>query len=152
MARGLTRALYLAAASAALTPGAFGIVDRIRRLGLIDRFTEYYSDDKIDMPSDHLVGMSRAEASAGLRQVQGYDSIIAHRRSVAAIYDEELRNCPGLNRPPLVDGATYSHYVARVADPDTICTAMQQNGVELGRLIDYCIPDMPAYSPYAVDG
>ena len=149
--RDFQRTTYLAMAALALTPPFFTWVDRIRRLGLIDKFTEYYDPDLIDMPADYLVAMSRAEASVGCRQTRIYNDIVAHRRQVAEIYDAALRGYEKLIPPPLVPGATYSHYVVRISNADRICTEMAETGVELGRVIDYCIPGMPAYKKYVKD-
>ncbi|MEQ1652039.1 MAG: DegT/DnrJ/EryC1/StrS family aminotransferase [Hyphomicrobium sp.] len=150
--RGPQRAAYLAAATLALTPTLFTIVDRIRQRGLIDRYTEYYDETVIDMPADYLIGMSRAEASVGVRQAAAYPAIIEHRRRIAGLYDDLLRGHSEIMPPPLVDGATYSHYVPRVADPLRVCAEMAKAGIELGRLIDYCVPDMPAYAAYVRPG
>lgn len=143
--RSLSRAIYLVAATAALFPPAFTVVDKIRRLGLIDRFTEYYDEDVVDMPRDYLMAMSAAEASVGRRQTQRYHALIEHRCRIATVYDEALAACRSIRRPPLVPGATYSHYVACVDQPEALVADVARHGVELGRLIDYCVPDMPAY-------
>lgn len=143
------RLAYIAAASLALTPAAFGVVDCIRRAGLINRFTEYYAEDVIDMPLDYLQQIGRVEASVGVVQCSAYPAIIAHRRRLADIYEEALRPYPGLRRPPLVEGATYSHYVARVPAADALAARALAAGVELGRVIDYSIPDMKAYRKYS---
>lgn len=143
--RGLGRALYLAAASMALSPPVFGVVRRIAELGLIDRFVRYYDETLIDMPTDHLAQIGRAEASVGVLQCSAYDGIVAHRRDIAAFYDAALRPALSANLPPLVAGATYSHYVLHVPDPLRLVAAARTRGVELGRVIDYCIPHMPAY-------
>ena len=144
-ARGLSRALYLTAASIALLPIVFGIVQRISDLGLIDRFVRYYDETQIDMPAGHLTQIGRAEASVGVLQCAAYAAIVEHRRETAAFYDTALRPAFAGSLPPLVNGATYSHYVMRVADPEAMVSAARARGVELGRVIDYCIPDMPAY-------
>ena len=143
--RGIWRALYLTAAATALTPPVFGIVKRIADLGLIDRFVRYYDETLIDMPDNHLVQIGRAEASVGIRQCADYRSIIDRRRRIAAFYDEALADVFPQGHPPIVNGATYSHYVLRVADPDGLVKAAVKRGIELGRLIDYCVPDMQAY-------
>lgn len=143
--RGLSRAVYLAAAATALVPPVFTLVKRISDLGLIDRFVRYYDETLIDMPLGHMVQIGRAEASVGVRQCAAYRGIIDRRRRIAAFYDEALADVLPDARPPLVDGATYSHYVLRVADPDAMLKAAAHRGIELGRLIDYCIPDMTAY-------
>lgn len=150
--RSVTRLAYLITSAAALNPAVFGLVDRIRRAGLIDRFTTYYSDDTIDMPHDHLLQIGRVEASVGFEQCARYPDIIATRRRVAQTYDQVLADYPAVIRPPLVPGATYSHYVARVADPEAVLEAAAGQGVELGRLIDYSIPHMQAYRSYEQGG
>jgi len=63
----------------------------------------------------------------------------------ASTIDEALAACRNIQRPPLVSGATYSHYVACVDEPEALVADVARQGVELGRLIDYCVPDMPAY-------
>ncbi len=143
--RGLVRAFYLAAASVALMPSVFGMVQRIADLGLLDRFVRYYDEGSVEMPPDHLVQIGRAEASVGLIQCSAYSQIIGRRRKVARFYDQALRPVFDQALPPLIDGATYSHYAMRVPDPDGMVAAARARGIELGRVIDYCIPDMPAY-------
>jgi len=143
--RGLGRALYLAAALPALSPALFGLVHRISRLGLIDRFVTYYDETLIDMPADYLVQLGRAEASVGVVQCAAYASIVRRRQKIAAYYDAALRPVFGDALPPLVEGATYSHYVLRVPAPEQLLADALARDIELGRVIDYCIPDMPAY-------
>ncbi len=149
--RGIARALYLSAALPALSPALFGVVHAISRLGLIDRFVTYYDETLIDMPADHLVQIGRAEASVGVVQCATYESIVRQRQHIAAFYDTALRPAFGDALPPLVEGATYSHYVLRVPDPKRLAAAALARGVELGRVIDYCIPDMPAYREMIAD-
>lgn len=142
------RRAYLTASATALHPRMFGFVHKFMKLGLIDRFTEYYDEASIDMPDDYLSVMSPIEAAVGLVQCDRYPSIIAHRRHIASVYDKALASLPGLRRPPLAEGATYAHYVCCVAEPNELIQEMARDGIELGRLIDYCIPDMPAYQSY----
>ncbi len=146
--RNLSRALYFFAATSALNPFVFEFIDRLQRAGTIARFTEYYDEGVIDMPADYLFAMSRAEASVGVVQCDRYPEIIAHRRNIAASYDKLLAEIVEIERPPMVDGATYSHYVIQVDGPPQLTEKMARQGIELGRLIDYCIPDMPAYQRY----
>lgn len=146
--RAWARRAYLLAAGAALSPPLFGIVSRLKTLGLIDRYTEYYDETRVDMPSDYLQAMTKVESAVGIAQCERYASIVARHRALAEIYDEELADLPGLVRPPLVDGATYSHYVPRHAAPDELAKRMAKSGVEIGRVIDYNMPDMPAYRRY----
>lgn len=144
-AKGFLRATYLLAAVTALCPPVFTLVDRAQKLGLLDRFTKYYDPGRINMPRDFLTAMTDVEASVGLVQLDRYASIIDHRRRIAGVYDEALRDSPGLRPPPLIDGATYSHYSPILQNRAAVMAAMSRRGIELGHVIEYCIPDMQAY-------
>jgi len=143
--KGLRRRLYLASVYPAFAGPVYGFVNWLERSGLLDRFTRYYDEGRIDMPADYLRGLTAVEARVGRSQLRRLGAVIAHRRRVAALYDEALRGTPGLRLPPPVPGATYSHYVARCRDREGLIAALLPRGVQLGRLIEYCIPDMPAY-------
>lgn len=147
----LRRAAYLAASTLALSPPVFGMVRKIADLGLIDRFVRYFDEGLIDMPADHLQQIGNTEASVGVRQCAAYPGIIERRRATAAFYDEALKDIFPTGRPPLVEGATYSHYVVRTKDPVELVRLALDAGLELGRVIDYCVPEMPAYREITLD-
>ena len=50
--------------------------------------------------------------------------------------------------PPLIEGATYSHYPVRVENRSSWLAASRKEGLELGKVIEYSIPEVPAYSKY----
>jgi dTDP-4-amino-4,6-dideoxygalactose transaminase len=139
------RRAYLLATYPAFSPPVYGLVNWLERSGFLDRFVRYYDEGVIEMPADYLCGMTKVEARVGQVQLQKLQSIIAHRREIAALCHEQLEGVTGLRRPPLVEGATYSNYVPRVTQPDALCAALLPHGVQLGRLIEYSIPDMKAY-------
>ena len=139
------RRFYLAAASAAFAGPAYGWVHALERAGLLSRFVDYYDEAVIQMPEDYLVGLTRVEARVGQAQIARYGEIIRKRRQAAAFYDEHLRGVPGLRLPPLVEGATYSHYVPRIERREELIRFAFRHGVQLGRLIEYSIPEMTAY-------
>ena len=145
--RGLRRRIYLASIYPAFNRAVYGLTNRLERSGALDRFTRYYDEAVIDMPDDYLSAMTPIEARVGRIQIERYGEIIARRRQAAAWYEELLGETPALLKPPLVPGATYSHYVCRTGHRDKLIAEMLKRGVQLGRLIDYSIPDMPAYSP-----
>ena len=72
-------------------------------------------------------------------------------REIAAFYDQALKRPFAARLPPIVEGATYSHYVIRVQEPDRLVAKALRRSVELGRVIDYCVPDMPVYRSIARD-
>jgi dTDP-4-amino-4,6-dideoxygalactose transaminase len=143
--KSLRRFFYLLAVYIAFWEPFYRLVNRLERSGFLDRFVRYYDESAIDMPNDYLEGLTSMEARVGLVQIRKYRSIIASRRKIASYYDTYLRGIDGLQLPPLVNGATYSHYVpcSKSREPLEINAACR--GVQLGRIIDYCIPSFSAY-------
>jgi dTDP-4-amino-4,6-dideoxygalactose transaminase len=145
--KGLKRRLYLLAIYAAFTEKIYGLTWWLQeRTALLNRFTKsYHLDNKIHFPPDYLDNMLDIEAAVGLVQLKRYPEIIARRRANAVWYDEHLEQREGWVFPPLVEGATYSHYVVRVPDRAAVVEEMAKKGVHLGELIQYTIPDLAPY-------
>lgn len=143
--KSLRRLLYLLAVIPAFFGAMFGFVDRLRRAGLLDRFTRYYDEGAIDMPADHLQAMTPLEARVGLANLRRWPAIVAARRTAAAHFAAALADQPDLRLPQPTPGHTWSHYAVEVADRDARVARARRHGVELGILIEYNIPDMPAY-------
>lgn len=143
--KSIKRFLYLIAVSIAFKEIIYGLVNILERSGLIDRFTKYYDPGKIDMPYDYLMGLSKMEARVGIVQLKKYDNIVTRRRKIAVYYNKNLGNIHQLILPKIVEGATYSHYVVRVSNPNIYIINYLRAGIQLGRLIEYNIPEMPAY-------
>lgn len=123
----------------------YGFVNRLERSGALERFSKYYDDNIIDMPNDYLEKMSKVESRVGLVQLLKYDEIVKRRRNIASYYAAKLIDIKELNLPPLIEGSTYSHFVPRVAFRKNVLEMALKQGVQLGWLIEYCIPDMNAY-------
>ena len=144
-AKSLRRLLYLLAVYPAFSPLFYGIVHGLQKAGALDRLTRYYRDDRVDMPDDFLEALTGVEARVGTAQTAKYRDIVSRRRDIAALYDRELAAVPWVQRPPRIEGATYSHYVCQVPDRDALVAHAARDGIELGILIEYCIPRMRAY-------
>lgn len=141
--------LYLLSTYATFSPVFYRCVNFIERnTALIDNFTKYYEDATIDMPRDFMSRMPAVNAKVGLAQVEKYDEIKKKRREIAEFYNRELNGIEGLVLPPLIEGATYSHYVPRVEDRRQIVEYMRKRGIQIGQLIEYSIPHMKAYHEY----
>jgi dTDP-4-amino-4,6-dideoxygalactose transaminase len=117
---------------------------------LLNRLTKaYHLDDKIHFPPDYLEQMLTVEAQVGLVQLRKYPEIVQRRQENARYYDEHLPEIPDWVLPPLVEGATYSHYVIRTPDRKQVFNAFQKKGIQLGQLIEYSVPHMRYYQRYA---
>jgi len=145
----LLRRLYLLAVYPAFSDTLFGVVRWLQdETPLLDRLAKaYHLDDQIRFPPDANDMMLDVEARVGLVQLAKYPEIIRRRIAVANVYDRELRGIQGWTLPPIVEGATYSHYVVRVPDRARIVAGFRQRGVQLGEVIEYSIPHMQPYGP-----
>lgn len=152
--KAIARRLYLAAVFLAFTDPVYGATDWLQRsTRLLDRWTKaYHLDDRIRFPPDHLQAMCGAEARVGLAQLAKYDDIVRRRQECARHYDAALAALPGVALPPIVEGATYSHYVVRVASRAAFLSVARSRGVQLGDLIQYSVPDLAGYRAYGQAG
>jgi len=149
LVKGLKRLAYLLAVYPAFWPPLYALVNRLERTGALGRLARYYDEGKVEMPRDFLVAMARIEARVGAVQMGRYRRIVEARRAVAARYNAELRDVPELKLPPLVEGATYSHYVCLVEDREAWLRAGLRAGVQLGWVVEYSVPHMAAYREHA---
>lgn len=138
--------LYLLAMYPTFWGPIYSLVNRLERLGLLDRFVKYYNDAVIDMPTDYLEKMLKVEARVGSVQIRKYASIVAKHRQRATAWRMHLQGEQEITLPPYVEGATYSHFVCLVNDRKAWTEHWRSKGIQLGQLIEYCIPYMAAYS------
>ena len=143
--KSISRKAYLAASMLALWPPFYGLINRLEKSGLLNYFIKYYDEGVIDMPKDWLVGMTGTEARVGLVQVQKYLEIVKNRRENAKIYQERLQKAEGLETIAYQEGATFSHYTILLKKRAAVMDALLKQGIQVGRLIEYNVPDMPAY-------
>lgn len=148
--KSVKQSCYLIAAYVAFNPFIYGFVNWLDRSGLLHKFTRYYDESIIDMPADYCDWPTGVTARVGIRQCRRYMDIVTHRQKLAALYHRELHTVTGLILPPIADGATVSHFVVRSEQAERIIKACLDRGFQLGKLIDYEIPDMPPYQkdPY----
>lgn len=146
--KAIQRRLYLLAIYVAFNEKIYGLTWWLQeKTPLLNHFTKsYHLDDKIHFPPDYLDQMLEVEAAVGLAQLDRYDAIIARRRTNAEFYNKNLERCVGWVFPPLIEGATYSHYVVRVPERNPVLDEWAGRGVHLGELIQYSIPLLPEYA------
>lgn len=102
-----------------------------------------------EMASGFFMGMSEGQARAGLRQIRRLESNLAHRRRMAALYDELLRSCgwPVPRIDPEMDPVLV-RYPARVADKARAVAEAPRRLVELGTWFE--CPLHPIETPLAL--
>lgn len=149
--KSLMRLAYLAATFPAFQSGLYGLVHWLQsETPLLDRLAKaYHLDDDIRFPPDAGERMLPVEARVGLAQLRKYPSIIERRREHAARYSEALQGVPGWVPPPLVCGATYSHYPVRVADREAVVGHFRRDGVHVGEVIEYSVAHLSSYARFA---
>lgn len=143
----IQRFLYLIAVYFAFNKRIYGMVYWLQeKTPFLNRLTRaYHLDDKIHFPPDYLDQMLPIEARVGSVQLKKYPEIIHRRREMVTSYDQNLPGREGWVKPPLVNGATYSHYVVLVPDRKKVLQEMAKEGVQLGQLIEYSVPHLDCY-------
>ena len=146
----MKRLAYLLALFPAFYDGFYGMVYWLQeKTAVLNKLTKaYHLDEQIHFPPDAMERLLPAEAAVGLVQLEKYDSIIRRRREIAAYYNEYLKVPEEWVLPPLVDGATYSHYAIRVPERELTIEKLARKGVQAGRVIEYSVPYLSAYCFY----
>jgi dTDP-4-amino-4,6-dideoxygalactose transaminase len=149
----IRRLIYLLAVYLAFNEKTYGLVYWLQeKTSFLNKLTKaYHLDDKIHFPPDYLDQMLPIEARVGLEQLKKYPEIICKRKEAAIYYDKNLTVKKGWIKPPLVDGATYSHYVVRIPDREKIMQEMAEKGLQLGKVIEYLIPNLASYKSLNYD-
>ncbi|MCK5451792.1 MAG: DegT/DnrJ/EryC1/StrS family aminotransferase, partial [Candidatus Omnitrophica bacterium] len=123
----------------------YGLINCMERSGMLNCFVRYYDESKIDMPVDYMEGMCGVEARIGSINVDRYEAIISRRRAAAKYYFDNRSDNEDFKMPPMVTGATYSHFVVQIPNREKWLQKAIQKGVQLGWLIEYNIPEMKVY-------
>ena len=144
------RRFYLIAVYIAFSKPIYGFTWWLQQnTSLLNRLTDsYHLDDKIHFPPDYKEKMLNIESAVGLEQLKKYPKIIAKRRSIAKYYNLNLPNNTNWILPPMIEGATYSHYVVRVTDRRGCVLKMAALGLHLGELIQYSVAELGAYKHF----
>jgi len=145
--KNIHRRLYLLLVFLAFNEKIYGLILWLqKKTPLLNRLTKaYHLDDKIHFPPNYLDKMLNIEASIGLEQLKKYPKIIQDRRENANYYDQNLTRKEGRYFPPIIDGATYSHYSILVPNKTKEIEDYKKRGIELGELIHYVIPNLSSY-------
>lgn len=151
MSKNIYLIIYVLLAKISFSPLFYGITKKLQKLNFLDRFTKYYDESVIDLPADSFQKITFIQAKIGLLECDNYQKIVKARREAASIYNEKLKNIQGFDLPECIVGCTYSHYPVLVSSNEKWIKLAEKKGVELGHLIEYCIPDMKAYTIYKAD-
>ena len=145
--KSLKRRIYLLSVFIAFNHNFYRITWWLQnKTTFLDYFTKrYHLDSKIEFPKDYLVLMTEFEASIGIEQLKKYKKIIELRKLNTSKYLKKYRYQKDWIMPPIIEGATYSHFVARVPNRKEIITSFAKANIEIGKLIDYSIPELICY-------
>lgn len=146
LSKSISRRIYFLTSRLALSPLCYGAVKRLSSTGLLNRFIRYYNEAVIEMPDDYLVGLTDFEASIGKLACAEYHDAVSHRRMIAAYYNEGLQHCSHLRVPEFKPGHTWSHYTVAAENAAAYANVGLRNNIEFGRVLEYFIPDLPAYA------
>lgn len=141
----LRRLAYFGAVAVSFNEIVYGFVNWLERRGFLDRFVKYFDEQKIDFPGDWDEMPAEIEARIGLAQLRRYDRIVEDRRRNALAIIGRLGGRSGVAFFADHPGATYSHLVALTEDRAGWVESCRRKGIQLGQLIEYVVPALPAY-------
>jgi dTDP-4-amino-4,6-dideoxygalactose transaminase len=148
--RAATRFAYLTGAFIAFSRPVYPLTNWLaEQTPLLHRLTKaYHLDGKIHFPPDARTRMTDLEARVGASQLRPYEAFVERRQALARMYTEGLSGERRIRVPPFQAGATYSHFPVWVEDRATAMAAMARQGIQLGSIVDYAIPEFAAYRRY----
>lgn len=150
--RALSQILYGVATWAAFREPIFSPVAGLEsRTPLLDRFTRYYyGQDGISFPADHDTLPTDYQARLGLAQLDDFERLAARRWANSQRYEWRLQQ-QDFEVFAAAGVATYSQFPLEVVDREGVIADLRRRGVQLGRLVDYCCPDLPGYEAEAAE-
>jgi dTDP-4-amino-4,6-dideoxygalactose transaminase len=103
------------------------------------------------LPCDLATRLADFQARLGLNQLLKSEVLLHRRRTVASMYGELLENVPGLIPAPLVKGACYALYSARVRGRDEwgLVQKMRQSAIGVATTYGYAVPGLARFRPFA---
>jgi perosamine synthetase len=121
--------------------------DLALRLGLLDKGWERPATC---IPNDYATAYADFQARIGLVLLNKADLLLDKRQAIVAMYERKLEGIPGFMPAPIIEGATYSHYTARVKNRDAVqfSQKMYQRNIHTGRTLDYAVTCLDQYRPY----
>ena len=151
LSKSLLRFVYLLATYPAFQGALYGVVHWLQyETPLLNRMARaYHLDDEIRFPPDAGEQMLPIEARVGLVQLGRYPAMMRRRVEHATRYVEALSRVPGWQLPPLVEGATWSHFPVLVEDRAAAVKHFAAQGVHIGEVIEYSVAHLPSYARYA---
>lgn len=144
----IARLIYMIVSWVAFNKYFYYWVNYLDRKGYLNRFTKYYDEEKIDFPLDWNETPKKIEARVGRVQLRKYDDFIHKRRLQAKNIIEKLKNSSDIKIRDYDENSNYSHLVALVENPSILKDKYYSNGIELGTVIDYNVPEMSAYKQF----
>lgn len=141
------RFLYAITAKYALNPHLFTFTYYLmENTNFLNKLLfSYHKDGKIAFPSDAFTKMSRIEAAVGLVATKTYHKNRQMRKEIAQKYFLLINTVPNWTPIEFDSGANPSHFPVKVPDKQRIMSFFSKKGVQIGEVIEYCIPYTSPY-------
>lgn len=144
----LRERLYCLTVCIAFVPMVYGIIYFIiMKLGLFSKEVHYYNDEEVSLPENFLESFNPFQAKIASLSFDKFQKRIENRRKIAKLYKHHLAEIKGLELPPFVDEATWSHYPVLVPKElrQKLMEESAKQGVELGQVLEYSIGELSSY-------
>ena len=117
-----------------------------KKTKILKRLTdEHHLDEKISFPNDYNTLMCDLEAKVGLNQLLKYNQIKSQKIAISKFYSNILKKNKKIKILKFNPNNTYSHYPVIVKNKSKVFKIFEKEGVEIGEIIQYSIPDLKPY-------
>ncbi len=106
---------------------------------------EHHLDEKISFPNDYNTLMCDLEAKVGLNQLSKYKQIKSQKIEISKSYSKILKKNKKIKILKFNPNNTYSHYPVIVKNKSKVFKIFEKEGIEIGEIIQYSIPDLKPY-------
>ena len=143
----LKKVVAFAGQSIAFHPLCYRTTDwLLGHTSLLRPWSRSRDEEEVDLPGNAYLAFAPVQARIGMVQLKRMAWILKRREEIARTYDARLRGHLGAGvLPPIVEGATYSHYTPRFPNQKRFRESLRRRGVYTGRVFDYSVPDLPYY-------
>ena len=138
--------LYLILVFMAFNKHFYIVTNFLERRGFIDYFVKLFDKNKISLPNDSFERLSSFEAKIGRVQIRKFPQVKEHNRKIAEIYKKEISG--NLKISYIHPKAIVSHCNLLTTRRDSLVKEMLSDGVQLGDLYEYSLPELKPYSSH----
>jgi len=116
-----------------------------------DLYNSDFPTEKIYLDKNQFYDYSKVQAAVGLAQIKKIHENIKKRSEISKYYNDQLKEVKEIILPPIKEGCSFCHYTIRVKNRDEFEKFMMKRNIQINKVFDYSVPDLPVYQKYVTE-